>query len=69
MLPPDTPFNEFMDKVTSRLGSTVTLKFVDEDGIKVPLRDEDGYELAIGTARHSSKGKSKGKLEMWGTDV
>ncbi|KAJ7930534.1 NADPH oxidase regulator NoxR [Mycena leptocephala] len=69
MLPPDTPFDEFMDKVTSRFGSTVTLKFVDEDGIKVSLRDEDDYELAIGTACHSSKGKPEGKLEIWCTDV
>jgi hypothetical protein len=69
MLPPDTPFDEFMDKVTSRFGSTVTLKFVDEDGIKVSLRDQDDYELAIGTACHSSKGKPEGKLEIWCTDV
>ncbi|KAJ6586043.1 hypothetical protein B0H19DRAFT_926896 [Mycena capillaripes] len=69
MLPPDTPFNEFIDKVTSRFGSTVTLKFVDEDGIKVSLRDQDDYELAIETARMSSKGKPEGKLEIWCTDV
>ncbi|KAJ7858268.1 NADPH oxidase regulator NoxR [Mycena olivaceomarginata] len=69
MLSPDTPFDEFMDKLTSRFGSTVTIKFVDEDGIKVSLRDQDDYELAVETARQSSKGKREGKLEIWCTDV
>jgi hypothetical protein len=69
MLSPDTPFDEFMDKLTSRFGSTVTIKFVDEDGIKVSLRDQDDYELAVETARQSSQGKREGKLEIWCTDV
>jgi hypothetical protein len=56
MLPLGTPFDEFMDKVTSRFGSTVMLKLVDEDGIKVSLRDRDDYELAIETPRQSYKG-------------
>lgn len=69
MLSPDTPFDEFMDKLTSRFGSTVMIKFVDEDGIRVSLRDQDDYELAIETARLSSKGKREGKLDIWCTDV
>ncbi|KAJ7355201.1 NADPH oxidase regulator NoxR [Mycena albidolilacea] len=69
MLSPDMPFDEFMDKLTSRFGSTVTIKFVDEDGIRVSLRDQDDYELAIETARQSSKGKREGKLEIWCMDV
>ncbi|KAJ7854504.1 hypothetical protein B0H14DRAFT_2579764 [Mycena olivaceomarginata] len=32
-----TPFDESMDKGTSRFGSTVTLKLVGKDGIKVSL--------------------------------
>ena len=66
---PDTPFNEFMDKLTSRFGSTVSIKFVDEDGFKVSLRDQDDYELAIETAHQYSKGKREGKLEIWCTDM
>jgi len=71
-LAPDTPFPEFMDKVTAKFGKDINglgLKFKDEDGGKVSLRDESDYELAIETARESSKGKSEGKLEIWCTDV
>ncbi|KAF9460762.1 NADPH oxidase regulator NoxR [Collybia nuda] len=71
-LTPDTPFEEFMDKVTSKFGKSINglgLKFKDEDGGKVTLRDESDYELAIETARESSKGKPEGKLEIWATDI
>jgi hypothetical protein len=60
-----------MDKVTAKFGKDInglTLKFKDEDGGKVSLRDESDYELAIETARESSKGKPEGKLEIWCTD-
>jgi neutrophil factor 2 len=71
-LTPDTPFEEFMDKVTSKFGKSINglgLKFKDEDGGRVTLRDESDYELAIETARESSKGKPEGKLEIWLTDM
>ncbi|KAF7362155.1 P-type phospholipid transporter [Mycena venus] len=71
-LTPETPFEEFMDKVTAKFGKDInglTLKFKDEDGGKVSLRDESDYELAIETARESSKGKPEGKLEIWCTDA
>jgi len=71
-LTPDTPFEEFMDKVTSKFGKAIDglgLRFKDEDGGKVTLRDESDYELAIETARESSKGKPEGKLEIWCLDV
>ena len=45
------------------------MKFKDEDGGKVTLRDESDYELAIETARESAKGKPEGKLEVWADDV
>ncbi|KAJ7928502.1 NADPH oxidase regulator NoxR [Mycena leptocephala] len=70
-LTPETPFEDFMDKVTAKFGKDInglTLKFKDEDGGKVSLRDESDYELAIETARESSKGKPEGKLEIWCTD-
>lgn len=70
-LTPETPFEEFMDKVTAKFGKNINglaLKFKDEDGGKVSLRDESDYELAIETARESSKGKPEGKLEIWCMD-
>ncbi|KAJ4483745.1 NADPH oxidase regulator NoxR [Lentinula aciculospora] len=70
-LTPDTSFEDFMDKVTSKFGKGfggLGLKFKDEDGGKVTLQDESDYELAIETARESSKGKPEGKLEIWCTD-
>lgn len=69
---PETPFEEFMDKVTSKFGKTfngLSLKFKDEDGGKVSLRDESDYDLAVETARESAKGKPEGKLEIWCADA
>ncbi|KAG7098493.1 hypothetical protein E1B28_000437 [Marasmius oreades] len=71
-LTPETPFEEFMDKVTTKFGRSfdgLGLKFTDEDGGKVTLADESDYELAIETARESSRGKPEGKLEIWCSDV
>jgi len=67
----DTSFKDFMEKITSKFGKGfdgLALKFKDEDGGKVTLRDESDYELAIETAREGSKGKAEGKLEIWCTD-
>lgn len=69
---PDTSFEEFMERLTSKFGKTITglsLKFLDEDGGKVTLKDESDYDLAIETAREGSKGKAEGKLEIWCVDV
>jgi neutrophil factor 2 len=71
-LTPETSFEEFMEKVTAKFGKGINglgLKFKDEDGGKVTLRDESDYELAIETARESSKGKPEGKLEIWCVDA
>lgn len=62
------PFEEFMERVTSKFGTSfegLGLKFKDEDGGKVTLRDDMDYELAIETARESAKGKAEGRLEIW----
>ncbi|KAH7876763.1 NADPH oxidase regulator NoxR [Lentinula edodes] len=70
-LTPDTSFEDFMDKITSKFGKGfggLGLKFKDEDGGKVTLQDESDYDLAIETARESSKGKPEGKLEIWCED-
>lgn len=68
----NVPFEEFLERVTSKFGRSFNglgVKFKDEDGAKVTLRDESDYELAIETARESAKGKREGKLELWCTDV
>jgi neutrophil factor 2 len=67
-LVPEMPFAEFWNRVADKFEmspQTITLKFRDEDGGKVSLRDESDYELAIETARESAKGKPEGKLEVW----
>ena len=67
-LVPETPFAEFRKRVADKFETNpqlITLKFRDEDGGKVSLRDESDYELAIETARESAKGKPEGKLEVW----
>lgn len=74
-LDPLTPFDEFLDRLSNKFnksfspGEGLTLKFKDEDGTQVSLRDESDYELAIETAREHAKGKPEGKLEIWAEDV
>ncbi|KAF7800094.1 hypothetical protein EIP86_011338 [Pleurotus ostreatoroseus] len=65
-------FDDFVDRITGKFGKTVNslnMKFKDEDGAKVTLRDESDFELAVETARENAKGKPEGKLEIWCTDA
>jgi len=65
---PTLSFAEFGQRVAAKFETTpqsIMLKFRDEDGGKVSLRDESDYELAIVTARESAKGIPEGKLEVW----
>ncbi|KAI9462624.1 hypothetical protein F5148DRAFT_217228 [Russula earlei] len=67
-LDPGLPFEEFKQRVAAKFETSpqsIMLKFRDEDGGKVSLRDESDYELAIETARESAKGRPEGKLEFW----
>jgi neutrophil cytosolic factor 2 len=69
---PDMPLEELVERITSKFGKGLDglgLKFKDEDGGMVTLRDDSDYELAIETARESAKGKPEGKLEIWCTDL
>ncbi|KIK91687.1 hypothetical protein PAXRUDRAFT_830619 [Paxillus rubicundulus Ve08.2h10] len=71
-LPPDTPFEEFVGRITSKFGTRADglgLKFKDEDGTKITLRDESDYELALETARENARGRGEGKLEVWCVDI
>ncbi|KAH7334881.1 hypothetical protein B0J17DRAFT_601714 [Rhizoctonia solani] len=68
---PEMRFEEFLEKVSVKFGrqfGTLGLKFKDEDGGRVSMRDDSDYELAIETARESAKGRPEGKLEIWCVD-
>jgi len=70
-LHPETTFEDFVGKLAAKFDKDLNglgLKFADEDGMKVTLRDDSDYELAIETARTTAKGKLEGKLEIWCTD-
>ena len=69
---PAMPFDEFVERVTTKFNKSfkaLGMKFKDEDGGKVTLRDESDFEMAIETARESAKGKAEGKLEIWCSDA
>ncbi|KAI5118279.1 hypothetical protein M0805_006020 [Coniferiporia weirii] len=71
-LAPDATLAEFMDAVAAKFRrgpDELALKFVDEDGGKISLRDESDFELAIETAREMSRGRAEGKLEVWVSDA
>jgi len=71
-LNPDTPFEEFVNRLTTKFEKSfdgLGMKFADEDGVKVTLRDDSDYELAVETARSTAKGKAEGKLVIWCTDI
>ena len=71
---PDISFEEFLDRVSVKFGKRVGelgMKFRDEDGGRVTLRDESDFEMAIEVAREvagNAKGRGEGKLEVWCTD-
>ncbi|KAH0829218.1 hypothetical protein J3R83DRAFT_2781 [Lanmaoa asiatica] len=71
-IPPTTSFDEFVERVTAKFGTSLMglgMKFTDEEGTKISLRDESDFDLAIETARESAKGRSEGKIEIWCIDV
>ncbi|KAF8706681.1 PB1 domain, partial [Rhizoctonia solani] len=68
---PDMRFEEFLEKVSAKFGrqlGTLGLKFKDEDGGRVSMRDDGDYDLAVETAREAAKGRAEGKLEIWCVD-
>ncbi|EJD41593.1 hypothetical protein AURDEDRAFT_115376 [Auricularia subglabra TFB-10046 SS5] len=69
---PEMPYDEFLERVTSKFGRSINglnLRFKDEDGARISLKDEMDFELAIETARENAKGKPEGKLEVWCEDA
>lgn len=64
---PDVTFVEFMDMLSSKFGipaNKLDVKFKDEDGGHVSMKDEMDYEMALETAKESANGKAEGKLEI-----
>jgi hypothetical protein len=67
-LTPDVPFADFMGMLSSKFSIPVRrldVKFKDEDGGQVSLKDEMDYEMALETAKENAHGKAEGKLEVW----
>jgi len=67
-LMPDVTFEEFMGMLSSKFSipvSRMDVKFKDEDGGKVSIKDEMDYEMAMETAKESANGKAEGRLEVW----
>jgi hypothetical protein len=68
----DVTFAEFMSMLSSKFGVPVDrmdVKFKDEDGGQVSMKDEMDYEMALETAKESANGKTEGKLEVWCTET
>ncbi|KZS88882.1 hypothetical protein SISNIDRAFT_459314 [Sistotremastrum niveocremeum HHB9708] len=70
---PAATIDEFISKLSQKFNKNFSisnggLKFKDEDGVQVSLRDESDWELAIETARDHAKGRPEGKLEIWAED-
>ncbi|KAI6029472.1 hypothetical protein PISMIDRAFT_110208 [Pisolithus microcarpus 441] len=59
-------------RVAAKFGSApeaLKLKFVDEDGVKISLRDEEDWGLAIETAMSAGRSGIEGRLEVWCEDL
>jgi len=70
-LDPQIPYDDFLDKVCRKFDKAfdgLIVRFKDEEGHQISMRDESDYELAIETARDSAKGRPEGKLEIWCED-
>ena len=65
---PRTSFEDFLLEISSKfekLPKQVRLKFEDDDGIKISIRDQGDFALAIETARAGARGRADGKLSIW----
>lgn len=67
-LTPEVSFVDFMGMLSTKFGVPVRkldVKFKDEDGGMVSLKDDMDYEMALETAKEIGSGKAEGKLEVW----
>jgi len=61
---PSIPYTDLYKRVCDKLEQPlgrVRVKFEDEDGTRVSIRDDEDWEMAIGTTRM----KGTGKLAVW----
>jgi PB1 domain len=68
----DTSYEEFMDTLSIKFGvaeNKLDVKFKDEDGEKVSLKDDMDYEMAMETVKETGKDKTERRLEIWCTDI
>lgn len=79
-LPASTLFSAFTARVVAKFGvaiETLKLRFVDEDGVKITLRDEEDWDLAMETATRTGsnvRGRTRkigaeGRLEVWCEEI
>jgi len=73
-LPASTLLSAFSARVATKFGVAIEalkLRFVDEDGVKISLRDEEDWGLAMETATggRSSKTGVEGRLEVWCEEI
>ncbi|KAG8905113.1 hypothetical protein FRB99_000677 [Tulasnella sp. 403] len=71
---PSTSFDEFVEMLVTKFSKrweTLRLKFRDEDGGKISLKDAMDWDMAIEVARESvnPQGKPEARLEIWMTDA
>ncbi|KAG9003507.1 hypothetical protein FRB94_003090 [Tulasnella sp. JGI-2019a] len=75
---PQCSFEEFQAMIVLKFGvqwSKLVIKFNDEDGGKISLKDAMDWDMAVEVSRASSPGgseplgKSEGKLEVWLSDL
>lgn len=72
LIPSTLSLGDFVRRVTTKFGTPWTglrMKFTDEEGMRISLRDEGDFELAIETAREGTKGRLEGRMEVWCVDV
>ncbi len=72
MIKPDISYGTFMDQVSAKFdkdASELSLKFSDEEGNKITLRDESDFDLAIETAKLRARDThtTDWKLDIWCT--
>lgn len=60
----DTPFDDFKEKIKNKIGAdeNIVLQYKDEDGDMINMCDDEGYSLALQSAR-GTPGNTK--IELW----
>lgn len=72
LVAPSVSFFDLRKRVCDKFEQSLSglrMKFEDEDGTRVSIRDDEDWEMAVGTARMHMKalggGLGEGKLTVW----